>query len=269
MTMREHTYEGDLPYIFISYAHDDQAAVTYLTRGLDRQGFRLWFDAGIQHGIQWQEYIARKIAGCACMILFLSPAAAASRHCKSEIAYAFSLDKPMLVVYLEDTQLSPGLQMQLSFIQAMFRKHYDNASLLLDALCAEPMLQPCLDTKADAMEKEASMQDSFILALGHAISAQDSKPAIVDLHRIAQFQEAYHILEALAAHSGACLTYELNTPYKSMGSISLRSADLIFDAPAALAKAAGLASVVEVYPRTDDTIEMVFSFHGLTRPISD
>ncbi len=65
MTMREHTYEGDLPYIFISYTYNGQAAVTYLTRGLDRQGFRLWFDAGIQRSIQWQEYIARKAAGCA------------------------------------------------------------------------------------------------------------------------------------------------------------------------------------------------------------
>lgn len=261
----EHTYEGELPYIFVSYAHADREVVSCLTRGLDRQGFRVWLDAGIQHGAPWQEHIAQRIAGCSCMLVFLSPAAAASRNCCSEISYAFSLDKPMLVVYLEDTILSPGLQMQLGTIQAMRRSQYSNDSQLLAALCAESMLQSCVDTDAAAMEKEMEALDPWITALGSLLGSLEGSPAVIDPQRMAEFREAYHILQSIAEENGALLTYQLHEPLKSMGSITLQGADLTFEKPALLAQALVLADSVEVYPLTDGNVRAELTFHRLAR----
>ena len=51
-------YEGSEPYIFVSYAHKDAAMVMPLITGLQDRGFRVWFDAGIEAGTEWPEYIA-------------------------------------------------------------------------------------------------------------------------------------------------------------------------------------------------------------------
>lgn len=40
-------YEGDLPYIFVSYAHKDSREVFDLLEKLSAHGYRIWYDGGI------------------------------------------------------------------------------------------------------------------------------------------------------------------------------------------------------------------------------
>ena len=54
-------YEGREPYIFISYAHKDMAKVLPIIEGLAEKGFRIWYDAGIEAGTEWPEYIAEHL----------------------------------------------------------------------------------------------------------------------------------------------------------------------------------------------------------------
>ena len=37
-------YEGDEPFIFVSYAHDDALQVYEEMQALNEAGFRLWYD---------------------------------------------------------------------------------------------------------------------------------------------------------------------------------------------------------------------------------
>ena len=56
-------YEGTEPYIFISYSHKDSNVVFPAIRALQEAGYPVWYDAGIQAGSEWPEYIASHLVG--------------------------------------------------------------------------------------------------------------------------------------------------------------------------------------------------------------
>ena len=107
-------YEGKEPYIFISYAHKDSAEVLPLIEELSSRGYRVWYDAGIEAGTEWPEYIAAHLEKSACVLAFLSASAVASFNCRQEINYAIDLQKPTLTVYLEELALTGGMRMRLA-----------------------------------------------------------------------------------------------------------------------------------------------------------
>ena len=64
-------YEGDKPFVFISYAHKDSKTVYPILERMNRDGYRIWFDDGIIPSSEWPEYIAQKIDKCAIFIFFM------------------------------------------------------------------------------------------------------------------------------------------------------------------------------------------------------
>ena len=54
-------YNGNEPYIFISYAHKNSDVVLPIIEALADNGFRVWYDAGIEAGTEWPEYVAEKL----------------------------------------------------------------------------------------------------------------------------------------------------------------------------------------------------------------
>ena len=132
--MRLPTYNGSLPYIFVSYAHKDSKTVLPILSALQENGFRLWFDQGIEAGTEWPQYIARHLERSAKVLVFMSKAAAESKNCRREIYYAIEVDKEPLVIYLEDVELESGLKMQLNVNQAMYRKRFETDAEFIDAL---------------------------------------------------------------------------------------------------------------------------------------
>ena len=41
-------YKGNAPFIFVSYSHSDQLIVYKLIKQLHLDGFRIWYDEGIE-----------------------------------------------------------------------------------------------------------------------------------------------------------------------------------------------------------------------------
>ena len=117
-------YKGDKDYIFISYAHRDSDLVWPIVARLLQDGYRVWYDEGIDPGTEWDENIASHVENCGYFIAFLSPAYLASENCKDELNYARDLDKPRLLVYLEDVKLPGGMAMRLNRLQAVFWGRY-------------------------------------------------------------------------------------------------------------------------------------------------
>lgn len=114
-------YVGDAPFIFVSYAHKDAAVVFPELQELHALGCRIWYDEGIDPGNEWPEEIANAVDRCAHFLVFISPAAAASRNVRNEIHYALRLGKDFLAVHLSETKLPQGLELSISAIQAVFR----------------------------------------------------------------------------------------------------------------------------------------------------
>ena len=95
-------YEGERPFVFISYAHRQSEAVINTIRILHDRGFRLWYDEGIPAGSDWPANIAGHMDHCERVIYFLSDRAMESPNCFSEIRTAVRRGKPILIVRLED-----------------------------------------------------------------------------------------------------------------------------------------------------------------------
>lgn len=147
-------YEGTEPYIFVSYSHNDSDRVLPIISALQERGFRVWYDAGIEAGTEWPEYIAEHLDGCSTFLAFLSKHAIDSHNCRREINFAIELRKDPLVIHLEDTQMSLGMRMQLSTLQAMFRNRHSTQDSFLDELCRNRLLAPCRGSSNQKDEAE-------------------------------------------------------------------------------------------------------------------
>ncbi len=93
-------YSGDDPYIFVSYAHADGAMVFPELTYLHDQGYRIWFDEGIDPGNEWPDEVANALAGASYFIVFMSPNAIASKNVRDEINYAINHEKPFLAIHI-------------------------------------------------------------------------------------------------------------------------------------------------------------------------
>lgn len=141
--MKMNIYEGNENYIFVSYAHADSNRVMPILKALDREGFRLWFDSGIEAGSEWPAYIADHIRFCHRMIFFVSKASVNSKNCRREVNFADSLNKEILVAYLEDAKLQHGLDLQLAANQAVSRDKYISDAMFINAIAQAKMLFSC------------------------------------------------------------------------------------------------------------------------------
>jgi len=120
-------YRGDAPYVFICYAHDDQAVVYPEITWLHEQGVNVWYDEGISPGEEWSEELGRAIDGAERFVYFVSPRSVASRHCRNELNFAQNHDKSILSVYLEETELPSGIELVIGASQALMKANFAKA----------------------------------------------------------------------------------------------------------------------------------------------
>jgi TolB-like protein len=114
-------YEGDEPYIFVCYAHEDAALVYPELQRLHDDGINIWYDEGISPGQEWTQELADAIEDAAQLLYFVSPASVASRNCRDEIQYAKDHEKPLIAVHLKSSELPGGLKLSLGLDQAILK----------------------------------------------------------------------------------------------------------------------------------------------------
>lgn len=112
-----YAYEGNKKYVFVSYSHKDEAEVLEIIEKLTKNGLRVWYDNGINPGSNWPEVIAGHLNNCEVFLSFISKNAVNSHNCRREINYAILKKKSVITAFLEETPLSPGMEMQLSSTQ--------------------------------------------------------------------------------------------------------------------------------------------------------
>jgi len=112
-------YEGKENYIFVSYSHMDTDKVMPIIRRWTEEGYRVWYDDGISPGTEWPEVIAQHLNDCELFVSFLSNSYMDSFNCRREIDFAVRKRKSFLAVFLEETELSLGVEMQISTVQSV------------------------------------------------------------------------------------------------------------------------------------------------------
>jgi hypothetical protein len=114
-------YKGSEPYAFVSYAHKDGQAVFPVIKALHARGYRIWYDEGIDPGNEWPDEIAEALLSATWCIVFVTSTSAASKQVGKEIYFAIRHDIPVLPIHLEETDLPPGLDFQMSTVQAVLK----------------------------------------------------------------------------------------------------------------------------------------------------
>ena len=138
-------FSGDKPFIFISYSHRNSEKVLSIVERLQKDGYRVWYDEGIDPGTEWDEFIAGKIEKSGFLIAFMSQEYLDSQNCKDELNYARDLDKDRLLVYLSDVKLSGGMAMRLNRLQAIHEYTYNSFGSFIEKLESTPALEAFKD----------------------------------------------------------------------------------------------------------------------------
>lgn len=150
----------DKPYVFVSYAHANSDRVLPIIRAMQQSGISIWFDEGIVAGSEWPEYIADKVVGCHKFILFISNSYLDSQNCKRELNFAISRKKNILSIFLEDVNLSPGMEMQLGTYQSLYTKRFASDTAFCESLCKEPFFNDCMGDDVEVTVPEQPKEPS-------------------------------------------------------------------------------------------------------------
>lgn len=113
-------YKGSEPYVFVCYAHKDEAAVYPEIKWLHEQGINVWYDEGVEPGTIWRSEIGEAVENAAHVLFYISNNSLTSDHCSREINYALDQSRNILPVYLEEVDLTADLRMGLGRVQAIF-----------------------------------------------------------------------------------------------------------------------------------------------------
>ena len=134
-----------------------------------------------------------------------------------------------------------------------------------------------MHNKFDEFEKDMTkeeieeMMDSLVLSVAEDCQKADDINSVLNFKRAKELMCVYNIMKALTKGTKAKVTYEINEPYKSMGSVSVIGRGVMLPLYNAewFTAACKLASNFNVYPRTDGSVRMDFTFHGMTTPIKE
>jgi len=156
------------PYVFISYAHADGTVVIPGVMAMKNSNIELWYDEGIEAGSEWPEFIAQKVVACDKFVLFVSRAYLESQNCKRELNFAISRKKDILSIFIEDVELSPGMEMQLGTYQAIYRNRFADDLSFYDSLCREHFFDFCRKSSAKEESKGGASTNNTVNGNGSA-----------------------------------------------------------------------------------------------------
>ncbi len=123
-------YDGDEPFLFVSYDHSDKALVYPIIENLYNNGILIWYDEGIEDSSKWKKIIAEKLNKSLVILVFISKNSIKSEYVLDEIDYAVERYKKkeiqFIQIYLEETQIPDELKLAVGRIQAMMKYEMDD-----------------------------------------------------------------------------------------------------------------------------------------------
>jgi 1-acyl-sn-glycerol-3-phosphate acyltransferase len=85
-------------HVFVSYAHEDMAAVDRIAQGLEAEGLSVWIDReGIRSG-NWKDRVTTGLGRARALVLLLTPSSAISDAVRKEIRFAAKKNVPIIPV---------------------------------------------------------------------------------------------------------------------------------------------------------------------------
>ena len=121
---RINIYEGNKPFVFISYSSKDRDWVRSKLEQLSNLNVRIWYDDGTHGGEEWNTTIETHIKRCTLIILFATPNSLSSSFVKRELSIGHdTLGKPVLPIFNKKDgyrRLLPDGMLWLDTLQCRF-----------------------------------------------------------------------------------------------------------------------------------------------------
>lgn len=117
-------YEGKEKYSFISYAHRDAEIVLNIIDKMAKENINIWFDKGIKPTKEWPEVLGKHISDCDTFVIMLSSNSLKSLNVRAELALALNKNKKIVVIKLDNAELSPGMSLQLGLQQMIVKSEF-------------------------------------------------------------------------------------------------------------------------------------------------
>ena len=134
MICRAIPYEGNDPYIFVSFCHLDCAALYPVFEQMVMDGYRFWYDNADCTGDVWLDNMENHLENCKVVIAFVSENSSMSHKCRSEITYAIKCRKKVVPILIDHAALPKGMRMQLNSLQCMNKEPSFSWRTLLDSV---------------------------------------------------------------------------------------------------------------------------------------
>lgn len=129
-------YDGDEPYLFVSYAHKDAYLVFPEIKIFHDEGYPVWYDQGLNPGQEWDDEVAIALINCRLLVVFISKNSMDSTNVQDEIKLALKRDINIVPIYFEETELPPGLELRLSNKHAIMKYNMNQNDYLLECFKA-------------------------------------------------------------------------------------------------------------------------------------
>lgn len=112
-------------------------------------------------------------------------------------------------------------------------------------------------------KEETSWFDAFLMEYGDLILQQEMMPYEVNENMVSRIRSAAQELHKIIC--GARVRCFIQKPCKSMAYISIVGKDILIKDPAAFAELAKGASNLEMYPRTDEKVQINLTYNGIAK----
>lgn len=124
------------------------------------------------------------------------------------------------------------------------------------------------DEMADLSQEEFEHLDAIMSAFGEQIEADEERTSFLNLDTKRLMTASFLAIKKAIEGKSVKMQYYLHEPYTSMGYISITGKDVYVADPKMFSAISQLASNMEVFPKTDGSIQINLTFHGLTEHIN-
>lgn len=176
MQTKFEAYNGEEPYLFVSYSHRDTAKVYPILDALHDCKYRIWYDESCENGNDFRDELRRRIEKSEAILLFVSQYSMASPFCGMEIIVARENDKKIYPIFLEDDSVVPP-----AFSILLTNTHHstaDNMQKLIKAMIRdlppEAMDRLTLSEEKDRLEKCEDNGKEIIVDDGVRVVCKDA-----------------------------------------------------------------------------------------------